>query len=208
MEITVEMSGKTPREYGGRTKWGVHPVGSPKDYWIDIYYDERPKAGQVFNIGAVKETMSKDGAKVFREAEIIGTSSPEARRPIAQPQQSHHAPLTNNPPAQSTNGSAAPAGQRIDWDYKTTQPAPSNGKIKWWEWVQMTEAAHDLAVRMEPEPGTSPNDHAPAARLAYVNTTLIAYSNGRLELPSAREPGDDDDAYRNPDSVINPWDQK
>jgi len=187
MEITVEMSGKTPRSYGGRTKWGVHPVGSPKDYWIDIYYAERPKAGQVFNIGAVKETVSKDGAKVFREAEIIGTSSPEARRPIAQPQQSHHAPLTNNPPAPSTNGSVAPS-------------YTPNGKIKWQEWAEVAQTAWSYGINIIGMPSEQ--------CIGFVQTTLVALRDGKLELPAEREPGDDSDAYRNPDSVISPWDQK
>lgn len=187
MEIVVEMSGKTPREYGGRVKWGVHPKGFPKDYWVDIYVQDRPKPGQVFNIGAIKETPSADGVKIFREAEIIG---PAGFDPVKM----------QLPPMKGTSGA-------------------SNGKIKWDDWVQIARAASELAWKLEPEPATSPNDHAPAARLAFVNTTLIAYSNGKLELPTdagpvSREPGSDDafsksqhfddGAYDDPDAVI-PW---
>ena len=186
MEITVEMSGKTPRSYGGRTKWGVHPKGSPDGYWVDIYVNDRPKPGQVFNIGAVKEDRSADGKRIFREAEIIGPAMATLQRP-AQP-----AAILPKPGGDSYGNS-------------TTAPAPSNGKIKWDDWVEIARAAHELAVGMEPEPGT--NGDASAARLAFVNTTLIAFSNGKLELPTdagpvSWEPGGGD-PYANPDAA--PW---
>jgi hypothetical protein len=196
MEITVEMSGKTPRSYGGRTKWGVHPVGAPKDYWVDIYCTDRPKAGQVFNIGAVKETASADGAKIFREAEIIGPAGSAATR-ITPPVSGHGnawpAPQTNKPAAPSTNGSAAPSNGQL---------FPSKGKIKWAAWCEMANAAYELSCAMDD------GETDTYARMKFVNTTMMEYAKGNLELPSeagpvSREPGDDD-PYADPDSVLPP----
>ena len=193
MEITVEMASKQSREYNGRRKWGVHPKGSPKDYWLDIYVTDRPKQGQVFNIGTIKE--SPVGDRIFREAEIIG---PAAQGAIAsgQPEPLKPAPGSGNGwPARES----APTGQ----------PAASNGKIKWSDWQQITEVAHELACKLEPDDQGEHVCERSVARAALVNTVLIAFSNGKLELPTeagpvSREPGDDDDAYADPDAVI-PW---
>jgi hypothetical protein len=171
MEITVEMASKQSREYGGRTKWGVHPKGSPKDYWVDIYVTDRPQPGQVFNLGAVKETTSKDGAKVFREAEIIGPAKQEV--------------------------------QQASQSASTGTPGASNGKIKWDDWCTLAKSAHELALMMEQ--GLSAD--SATARIAFVQTCLVALRDGKLELPTEagpvsteREPGDDD-AYADPDKV-------
>jgi len=186
MEITVEMASKQSREYGGRTKWGVHPKGSPKDYWVDIYVTDRPQPGQVFNIGAVKESTSKDGAKIFREAEIIG--------PAAAPQGNAW------PAPEQARQQAQPAPQSAP----TGTPGASNGKIKWDDWCTLAKSAHEVALFMEQ--GLSAD--SATARIAFVQTCLVALRDGKLELPTEagpvsteREPGDDGDAYADPDQV-------
>jgi hypothetical protein len=183
MEITVEMASKASREYGGRTKWGVHPKGAPKDYWVDIYVQDRPQPGQVFNIGAVKESTSKDGAKVFREAEIIGPAAGTID-PKTWPQ----APLSAAP---------SPKVQPYSQSALNGTPGASSGKIKWDDWCVIAKSAHELALLMEQ--GLSAD--TATARVAFVNTTLIAFSNGKLELPTDAGPVS---RAADPDSVLPP----
>lgn len=79
--------------------------------------------------------------------------------------------------------------------------APStNGHIPWLAYEQMARIAHGLAQTLEPDV-TQPSNIAPqggedpvetytvvnrsAARVALVNTVMIAFSNGKISLPEA-----------------------
>ncbi len=80
--------------------------------------------------------------------------------------------LNENAPAQSQNGNG-------------------NGKITWDAYRAMAEAAHELAVKLEPDE-LDPGDQGDVARVrtdrgtaraAILNTVMIAYSNGKITVP-------------------------
>jgi hypothetical protein len=181
MILVVDAVTKDPKQFGDKAIWGI----KTKDgNWYDFHGGFRPDRGQSLN-AKIWEVKGKNG-KAYLHADLM--------EPPPQAVDTRLPPLLAPQPEKNLINGA--------------QNLRPNDKIKWEDWVQISEAAHDLAVRMEPEPATSPNDHAPAARLAFVNTTLIAFSNGKLELPTdagpvSREPGDDD-PYADPDKVLPP----
>lgn len=65
-----------------------------------------------------------------------------------------------------------------------------NGKITWDAYRAMAEAAHSLAMKLEPDgsfhsddSGAYQNMDRSAARAAILNTVMIAYSNGKIFVP-------------------------
>ena len=184
MILQVEVTTKTPKNIGGKQIWGIK---DNQGNWYDFQGGFKPAKGQQLNVRI--ENVQGDNGKTYKHAHLIEPPPPQQAQQ-AQPMQVHQpAPVS-----------------------ATGQPGPlnaGNGKIKWEDWELIARAASELAWKLEPEPATSPNDHAPAARLAFVNTTLIAFSNGKLELPTeagpvSREPGDDGDPYADADAVV-PW---
>jgi len=92
---------------------------------------------------------------------------------------------------------------KISQVYEATDTASSgngNGKITWDAYRAMAEAAHELAIKLEPDgiiAETSELGNArtytittdrSTARAAILNTVMIAYSNGKIFVPE-----DDDD---------------
>lgn len=59
----------------------------------------------------------------------------------------------------------------------------SNGHITWDDYRAMAEAAHELAMKMEPDAPEGGIDRS-AARAAILNTVMIAYSNGKIIVPT------------------------
>lgn len=81
----------------------------------------------------------------------------------------------------------------------TGGPSASNGHIPWLAYEQMARIAHGLAQALEPDvtqPSAPSQDggdpvethtviNRSAARVALVNTVMIAFSNGKISLPEA-----------------------
>lgn len=79
----------------------------------------------------------------------------------------------------------------------TAAQAPaSNGRVKWEDYKQIAKAAHELALELEPD-GISGSPETPLvtidrsqARIAFVQTALVALRDGRIELPAAGDDGE------------------
>jgi len=141
--VVVDAVTKEPREYKGRKKWGVKPVGGD---WLSLYCDFKPQKGQSFSVN-ITETQGKDG-RIFKDAEIIGP-----------------APGVPPPPPPQTPSVEAQFNQ-------IKQQA--SGKISWDDWALVIRTTWDIVTD---------TNMPPAEGVALVNTTLIAYSNGKLETP-------------------------
>jgi len=179
MIITVDAVTKEPREYNGRKQWGVK---LPNGEWISVECDFQPVKGMQFDV-AIKESY-KNG-RSFKNATIIGP----APAPAAQP--SVMADFN------AVKAESMAMGQKPPQVQPAAQPAPSvayssphaSAKIPWWDWVHVIRMSWDVAI----ETGMPP-----AEAVALINTTLIAYSNGKLEAPPApltgeeQAPQDDD----------------
>jgi len=139
--IIVDAVTKEPREYKGRKKWGVKPVGGD---WLSLYCDFKPERGQNFSVN-ITETKGKDG-RIFKDAEIIGP-----------------APGVPPPPPPQTPSVEAQFNQ-----------LKHNGKISWDDWTLAIRLIWDIV---------QDTGMPPAEGVALVSTTLIAYSNGKLETP-------------------------
>ncbi len=70
-----------------------------------------------------------------------------------------------------------------------------NSKITWDAYRAMAEAAHELAVKLEPDE-LDPGDQGDVARVrtdrgtaraAILNTVMIAYSNGKITVPDIED---------------------
>ena len=184
--ITIDGgSGQPKQTLGGPNKgkqyWTV--IGTDGN-WYSLYYDgPKPQKGQEFN--CMVNSREYNG-KTYHDAHII-TAPPQ---PFANP-----APqLAPKPPQAQPEPQSAP----------TATPALSNGKIKWDEWLQIADAASQLAHRLEPDRLPLNGDaglSTATARIAFVNTTLIAFSNGKLELPTEAGPVSTAGAYDDPDEI-------
>jgi len=66
----------------------------------------------------------------------------------------------------------------------------NNGAITWDAYRAMAEAAHELAMKLEPDDvndeGKMTSDRS-AARAAILNTVMIAYSNGKIFVPEEED---------------------
>lgn len=129
-------------------------VKLPNGDWLSMECDFQPQRGQNFDV-AIKET-SKNG-KTYKNATIVGPA------PSAQP-----AP----PPAPPSL--EAIAKEAFNQLKPASYALPPNGKISWDDWVSVAMAAGELAERLALEMD---------ARGAFINTTMIAFSNGKLETP-------------------------
>jgi hypothetical protein len=97
-------------------------------------------------------------------------------------------------PAPSSNGNgAAPTNTTTDdtWNNNTGK------KVSWDNYRAMAEAAHELAMKLEPDSiraielsdpneslGTTTTIDRSTARAAILNTVMIAYSNGKIFVPA------------------------
>ena len=144
-------------------------VKLPNGEWITLQCGFRPSKGQQFDV-AITEKQGKDG-RVFKTATIIAPAPAQA--PQQQERQVDRSPTPSQPQLSPT-----------------AQPGPLNVKIKWDDWCMVLQSAWQAAT----DAGMPP-----AEAVAVVNTTLIAFSNGKLETPieagpvSEVEPGQDDD---------------
>ena len=170
--IQVDAVTKEAREWKGRKKWGVKPVGWSE--WLNLYCDFKPQKGQSFSVN-ITETQGKDG-RVFKDAEIIGPA------PAAPPPA---------PPAQTPSVEAA-------FNQLKQQ---HNGKIPWSDWSLVCRAAHELACLLEPDDQGEHICEWSNARAALVNTVMIAFSNGKLETPIEAGPVSDGDAEGKEDDI-------
>jgi hypothetical protein len=74
--------------------------------------------------------------------------------------------------------------------YQASEAASSNGKITWDAYRAMAEAAHGVALLLEPDlPSENGEPHIDrsSARAAIVNTTMINYCQGRIVVPEEDE---------------------
>jgi hypothetical protein len=169
MLIQIDLVTKNPREFGGKQIWGVK---LPNGQWLNLEAGFRPEKGMQLDVN-IKDVKGKDG-KTYHNATIIGPA-PGQLNEVFHPQQRQQ----NSEP------------QWPDPAKVIEQSKPSNyqppAKISWSDWVATAQSACELANLMSLE-----ND----ARAAFINTTMIALSNGKLELPTdagpalVDEPGD------------------
>lgn len=144
-------------------------VKLPNGEWITLVCGFRPSKGQQFDV-AIKEKQGNDG-RVFKTATIIAPAPAPA--PQEQMPASQRGLTIGQPPLSPT-----------------AQPGPLNVKIKWDDWCMVLQSAWQAAT----DAGMPP-----AEAVAVVSTTLIAFSNGKLETPieagpvSEVEPAQDDD---------------
>lgn len=190
MVITLTRVAQKPKQdFQGRQVWGVLTQQYGAQQWVDLQCDHQPMVGQSYDV-QIKQKPKNNGG-FFMDATIIG---PAHQPPAAQPQFS--------PTPQRGARESAPADQlgplapqqapqqvvhQAPPSAPTVQAPPPSGKIAWEDWVFVTGLAWDYAINRCAMP--------PAEAVAYVSTTLIAFSKGNLELPAppAREPGSDDD---------------
>ncbi len=171
MIIEVDASTKEPRSYNNRTQYGVKPAG--QTYWVNLEVDFRPTKGQRFDVKM--STVEKDG-KIFRNATIIGPAPPaasveeqfkagDAVYARYTGQREAGAPDATKPlafPPSASSGPSAPL-------------PPLSGKIPWDDWIFTAGMAWNYAVNVCAMP--------PAEAVAFVNTTLISFSNGKIAMP-------------------------
>ena len=170
--ITVEAVTKKPRIFNNQLIWGVK---TDDGTWYSLYVEDQPTKGASYEC-IVTENKGKDGRTYFDAKPIRPAMAPEPA------------------PQSQTNGAAAPA--------EAPKPAPvytGPTKIAWLDWQTMTRAAHAMAMELEPDQAavsaSNPLFDRSTARIAMVNTIMIAFSNGKLDLPDysvGREPGADD----------------
>lgn len=147
-------------------------VKLPNGEWITLQCGFRPAKGQQFDVSIATNT-GKDG-RVFKTATIIAPAPAQA--PQEQMPASQRG-LTIGQPQLSP----------------TAQPGPLNVKIKWDDWCMVLQSAWQAAT----DAGMPP-----AEAVAVVNTTLIAYSNGKLETPIEAGPVSNGDAVvDDPDDI-------
>ncbi len=72
----------------------------------------------------------------------------------------------------------------------TNSNGNNNGKISWDAYRAMAEAAHGLAMKLEPDEVTEGDEGAQLvrtdrgrARTAILNTVMMAYANGKIFVP-------------------------
>jgi hypothetical protein len=197
--ITINGGKAEPRTcmggpHKGENIWSVIDTGGT---WYSMYCFDRPQKGQQYNV----EVKSKQvGDKTYRDAFIVGPAPAQ----FAQAEAVHQLAQSIGNGAPSANPALPPSPYEVKrFEYTQAQPAPQSaptgnvdapkaefkpsGKIAWADWARMAEAAwaQGAAIGMPP-----------TECVAYVNTTLIAYSNGKIDLPVVEplEPGSDADS--------------
>ena len=199
--ITIDGGKKEPRicaggPHKGENIWSVIDTGG---VWYSLYCFDRPQKGQQYNVNI---TSKQVGDKTYRDAYIVGPAPAQFAQADAVHQLAQGIYPTPTPgqlatraeyPAQGIgNGAnAQPAPQSAP----TGNVGPLNvefkpsGRIAWADWALVTKAAWELSQELIP-----PMPFAEA--VAYINTTLIAYSNNKIDLPvplvAELEPGSDD----------------
>ena len=197
--ITINGGKSEPRTcmggpHKGENIWSVIDTGGT---WYSMYCFDRPQKGQQYNVNV---TSKQVGDKTYRDAFIVGPAPAQ----FAQAAAVHE--LAQNIGNGATQANPSPAPQSAP----TGNIGPSNaisdgfgiaplaaalalgrpsGKIAWADWALVTKAAWELSQELLP-----PMPFAEA--VAFCSTTLIAYSNGKIDLPVIEplEPGSDADA--------------
>lgn len=193
--ITVDACSKEPKTCQGGPHKGeqIWQVKDPAGVWASLYYGgPRPTKGQQFQVNI---TTREYQGKTYYDAHIAGPAPAQfaqaaavhqLAQSIGQPQTAHQSAHTAN--IGPLNGDSGGLGN-APLAAVLALGKPS-GKIAWADWAHIAETAwaQGAAIGMPP-----------SECVAYVNTTLIAFSNGKLELPvkadplaGSKEPGDDD----------------
>ena len=177
--ITIDGGKKEPRICAGGPHKGenIWSVIDTTGTWYSLYCFDRPQKGQQYNVNVTSKNV---GDKTYRDAYIVGPAPAQfaAAAQVHQLAQSIGNGALVQPAPQS-----APTGN-VDAPKAEFR---ASGKIPWVNWACLAEAAwaQGAAIGMPP-----------AECVAYVNTTLIAYSNGKIDLPvpmvAELEPGSDD----------------
>ena len=189
MNLVVDAVTKESKQFGNTEIWGIKATDGN---WYDFHGGFKPSKGQSLNckVWPVKGKNGKD----YMHADLIPEHPQQAQQaqPAQQPKPAAQPYSNGNPPQQGATGIAF------------GMPPPSNGKIKWDEWTEIADAASQLAHRLEPDRLPLNGDaglSTATARIAFVNTTLIAFSNGKLELPTEAGPVSTAGAYDDPDDI-------
>lgn len=172
-KITVEACTKEPRVYKGQVQWGVKLPGNGG--WVTLYREKRPIKGEVIEVN-ITERQGYNGGPTYRDA-----------FPVMPPL----APVEKD---KETAGQGDKEAEKKD------------ERLKWDDVRAIAEAAHEMAMKMEPdlkdvEPTEEGNRYAMTvdrskARIALVNTILIAFTSGKFIVPEVDDmapPADTDD---------------
>jgi hypothetical protein len=156
--ITVTQVTKEPREYNGRKYWGVKT--KEYDVWID-FYDAQPERGKQYQVDLQSiNSKGKTYWKAYTQAIAPQTTAPTP------------------PPAPPSAPAPAPAPEPVP------EPAQSTA-LSFDDYRLLVKDVHEIAVGLEPN---TVDDHGNVvdrsqARIALVNTAVIAWTNGKLDLP-------------------------
>ena len=152
------------REYQGRKQWPVITREFGDKAWVTLECHFQPNEGQVFDVAIVEKPNPKGG--FYRNATIIG--------PAGQPAQQQAQPKQPAQPVQQNAPAGQPGPITISDGFSRTYPGIQPSKISFEDWGRAASSAWTLGVALG----------MPAAEcVAFVSTTLIAFSNGKLELP-------------------------
>ena len=194
MNLVVNAVTKESKQFGDTVIWGIKTKDGD---WYDFHGGFQPSKGQSLNckVWTVKGKNGKD----YMHADLI----PE------HPQQAQQAQPAQQPkPAVQPYPNGKPPQQGPTYvDLKKAEAAAGNAprpKIKWSEWCEMAEAVSQLAHRLEPDRlASTDTDGISAAysRMKFVNTTLMEYAKGNLELPTEAGPVSGAGAYDDPDDI-------
>lgn len=170
--IKVEAHTKEPRVWKNQVQWGVKIQDGS---WVTLHREKKPEKGETIDVN-ISERKGKNDM-IYVDAFPV---MPPLVQAIQQPAQQNGAePVTPK------------KDERLTWD----------------DYREVAKAAHNLALVLEPDEygdeiagkALMRTDRSPA-RMAFVNTTLIAYSNGKFIVPK-----EDDDAYVPPEDDIPPF---
>ena len=182
MNLVVDAVTKESKQFGNTVIWGI----KTKDgNWYDFHGGFKPSKGQSLNC-KIWTVNSKNG-KDYMHADLIPEHPQQAQQAQPRPPASIAEKIDRDAAANGT-GIASYA------DFKKAEAAAGNAprpKIKWSEWCEMAEAVSQLAHRLEPDRlASTDTDGISAAysRMKFVNTTLMEYAKGNLELPTEAGP--------------------
>ena len=176
-----------------QTSWGVK-IANWRDDWINLFGlgPNRPNKGDMFEIDLNMDTYAKDGAeRVSYWADVITASAPAAAPAPARPVGVDAAGALRSLADSLTKPSVYSVNNEQPATPQPLRPLQPDSRPSWADYERVARAAHRLAVELEPR---DPSVIDPStARMAFVNTTIIAYGQGKVGLPPEEEiePGSD-----------------
>ena len=187
--ITIDGGKKEPRICAGGPHKGenIWSVIDTNGVWYSLYDGnypcfDRPQKGQQYSVNVTSKNV---GDKTYRDAFIVGPAPAQ----FAQAEKVHQLAQSIGSGPEKGNGWPAPESAPTGNVGPLNVEFKPSGRIAWADWALVTKAAWELSQELIP-----PMPFAEA--VAYINTTLIAYSNNKIDLPvplvAELEPGSDD----------------